>query len=72
MWEDPAYCEWCHHLWAGGPGCIENQNEQAMKNQPVSSRPPWPLQQLLPPGSSLMFLPITSLDDDELQAVRRN
>lgn len=37
VWEDPAYCEWCHHPWADGPGCIESRNEQAMQNQPVRS-----------------------------------
>ena len=34
-----------------GPGSIRNQAQQAMRSKPVSSTPPWPLHQLLPPGS---------------------
>jgi hypothetical protein len=36
---------WCH-LGAGGPGLYKKADEQASKQHP-----PWPLLQLLPPGS---------------------
>jgi hypothetical protein len=32
-------------------GSIRKQAEQARGSKPVSSSPPWPLHQLLPPGS---------------------
>ena len=32
-------------------GSIRKQAEQAMGSKPGSSTPPWPLHQLLPPGS---------------------
>jgi hypothetical protein len=32
-------------------GFVRKRDEQAMKSKPVSSIPPWPLRQLLPPGS---------------------
>ena len=32
-------------------GALRKQAEQAMMSKPVSSIPPWPLLQLLPPGS---------------------
>jgi hypothetical protein len=32
-------------------GSIRKQVEQAMRSMPVNSTPPWPLHQLLPPGS---------------------
>jgi hypothetical protein len=32
-------------------GSMRKQAEQARGNKPVSSTPPWPLHQLLPPGS---------------------
>ena len=38
-------------------GSIKKQAEQAMGSKPVSSTPPWPLFQLLPPDSHLEFLP---------------
>lgn len=38
-----------------GLGCISP--EKAMQGKPVSSVPPWSLLQVLPPGSSLEFLP---------------
>jgi hypothetical protein len=31
-------------------GSLRRQAEQAMGSKPVSSIPPWPLHQLLPPG----------------------
>jgi hypothetical protein len=34
-------------------GSIRRLAEQARGNKPVSSTPPWPLDQLLPPGSRL-------------------
>jgi hypothetical protein len=36
------------------PGAIRKQAEQAMGSKPVSSILPWPLHQLLPPGSCLV------------------
>ena len=35
-------------------GSIRKQAEQAMRSKPVSSTPPWPLLQLLPPGSDFL------------------
>ena len=32
-------------------GSIRKQAKKAMRSKPVSSTPPWPLHQLLPPGS---------------------
>ena len=31
---------------------LRKQAEQAMGSKPIGSNPPWPLHQLLPPGSS--------------------
>jgi len=36
MGEGPAHCRRCHP-WAGGPGSIRKQAEQAMGSKPVSS-----------------------------------
>ena len=38
---------------------IKKQTEQKMESKPVSSTPPWPLHQLLPPVPAL-----TSLDNE--------
>ena len=49
---------------------VRQQAEQAMGSNPVSSTPPWPLHQLLPPGSSLDFLswlPLTTKAGDEIE-----
>jgi hypothetical protein len=35
-------------------GPVRKQGEQIMRNKPVSSTLPWPLHQLLPPGSCLL------------------
>ena len=47
-------------------GSIEKQAEQATSGKPVSSSPPRPLQQLLPPGSCLGWVPVlTSFSDEQ-------
>jgi hypothetical protein len=38
-------------------GALSKQAEQVMASKPVSSTPPWPLHQLLPPGSSCLGIP---------------
>jgi hypothetical protein len=38
-------------------GSIRKQAEQTVESKPVGSTPPWPLHQLLPPGSCLKLLP---------------
>ena len=47
-------------------GPIRKQAEQAAESKPVSSTPPWPLHQLLPPGSCPAGVPdLTSFDDEQ-------
>jgi len=47
-------------------GSIRKQAEQAIVSKPISSTPPWPLHQLLPPGSCTVGVPVLNLFDDEL------
>ena len=54
----PTQCELCHP-WVVVPVSIRKQAEQAMRSNPDSSTPPWPLYQLLPPGSCPVWLPIS-------------
>ena len=64
MREGLVHCGWGHPWAGGGPGPIRKQTEQAMNSKPVSSTLPWPLHQLLPPGSCLVRVPVlTSLSD---------
>jgi hypothetical protein len=45
---------------------IGQQAEQAKGNKPISSTPPWPLHQLLPPSSCPLWAPVlTSLGDEQ-------
>jgi hypothetical protein len=45
---------------------LRKQAEHAMESKPVSSTPPWPLHQLLPPGSCPVFVSsLTSFSDEE-------
>jgi hypothetical protein len=37
-------------------GSIRKQAEQTMRSKPISSVPPWPLHQLLPPASCPDFI----------------
>ena len=47
-------------------GSKRKQAEQAMESKPASSIPPWPLHQLLPPGSCLVLsFCFTSFDDEQ-------
>jgi hypothetical protein len=39
-------------------GSIRKQGEQALGSKLVSSTLPWPLHQLLPPGSSPAWVPV--------------
>jgi hypothetical protein len=41
--------------------------KQAMRSKPVSSTPPQPLHQLLPPGSSPICIPVLTSFNDGLQ-----
>jgi hypothetical protein len=60
MWKGQENCGW-HNPWLGHPGFYkkghnESHVEQARNQCPLS---PWPLHQLLPPGSCLIkFLPL--------------
>jgi hypothetical protein len=56
MGKSPAQCGWCYS-WADGPRSIRKQAEPAMESKHRSSTPPWPLHQLLPPDSSLVYIP---------------
>jgi hypothetical protein len=48
------------------PGSVRKQAEQAMRSKPVSSTPPWPLHQLLPPDSYPAPVPVlASLNDEQ-------
>jgi hypothetical protein len=47
-------------------GSIRKQAEQAMESKPVSSTHPWPVCQLLCPGSFYPSVPILISFDDEL------
>jgi len=54
-------------------GSIRKQAEQAMRNRPVSSTPPWPLLQFLPPDSCLELLPwLPSVEECSLRVVTWN
>jgi hypothetical protein len=47
-------------------GSIRKQAEQARRSKPVSSAPPWPLHQFLPPGSCSACVPVlTSFSDEQ-------
>ena len=48
-------------------GSIRKQAEQARESKPVSSTPPWPLHQLLPPSSCPVGVPVLTPFDDEQQ-----
>lgn len=53
--EGPVYCG-LDYSWAGGPEFLKKdggkkKGKQFMGNKPVSRTPPWPLYQVLPPGS---------------------
>ena len=50
-------------------GSIKEQAEQARGSKPVSSIPPWPLHQFLPPGSCPVWIPVLTSFDDEQQCV---
>jgi hypothetical protein len=46
-------------------GSIRKQSEKARGSKPVSSTPPWPLHQLLPPSSCPVWVPgLTSFGDE--------
>lgn len=53
-----------HGLGVAGPprlvllDAVKKQAKQAMRSKPVSSTPPWPLHQLLPPGSCPCFFSV--------------
>ena len=46
---------------------VRKQAEQAKRSKPVSSIPPWPLQQLLPPASCPIWIPVLTYFGDEQQ-----
>jgi hypothetical protein len=46
---------------------IRKQAEQAKGSKPVSNIPPWPLHQLLPPGSCPVRVPVLTSFGDEQQ-----
>ena len=71
MQRGPARCGWCHP-WAGGPNLYGKQGQQAMMSKPVSSIPPWPLHQLLPPplSSGPDCVPALTAFDGELSYER--
>ena len=49
---------------------VRKQAEQAMMSEPVSSTPPWPLHQLLPPGSCPVCVPVlTSFSDGSVSQI---
>lgn len=68
MWEDPADCRMCHH-WAGGARVSKKAAETDMRSRPVSTIPPWPLLQFLPPG---FYLESSTPLNKEWQAGRRD
>jgi hypothetical protein len=47
-------------------GSIGKQAGQAMRSKSVSNTPPWPLHQLLPPGSCPVGVPVLTAFDKEL------
>ena len=47
-------------------GSIRKQAEQVRGSKPVSNIPPWPLHQLLPPGSCPVWVPVLTSFSDEL------
>ena len=48
-------------------GSIKKQSEQTMGSKQVSSIPPWPLHQLLPPGSCPAGVPVLTYFGNEQQ-----
>jgi hypothetical protein len=46
-------------------GFIRGRLEQAMKNNPVITTPPWPVDQLLFPGSFSVRVPVLTSFGDE-------
>ena len=46
------------HPWVGVLSSVRNQAEQTTRNKPVNRTLPWPLHQLLPPGSCLVWVPV--------------
>jgi hypothetical protein len=48
-------------------GSVRKQAEKAMKSKPLSSTPPWPLHQQLPPGSCPVWVPVLNPFTDEQQ-----
>jgi hypothetical protein len=59
-----VHCRWCHP-WTGGPGSVRKQAEQAMRSNPASSTPPWPLHRLLPPGFSPAWVRVLTSFNNE-------
>jgi hypothetical protein len=45
--------------------CFVTKAEQAMRNKPINSILPWPLHQLLPPGSCPASVPVRAFFNDE-------
>ena len=45
---------------------IRTQDEQAWESKLVGSTPPWPLHQLLPPGSYLAGVPVLTSSNNDL------
>ena len=65
MEEVPGYCGWCHP-WSGVLWSLRKQTEWAMMSKPESSTLPWPLHQLLSPGSCPAWVLVQTSFDDKL------
>ena len=58
-------CEW-YHPRAGGPGFCKKAGWVCYEEQASKQHPPWPLHELLPPGSSPIWVPdLTSFNAEE-------
>jgi hypothetical protein len=58
-----VYCGWSHP-WAGGPGFCEKAGWASHGSKSVSSTPPWPLHQFLPPWSCPVWVAVLTSSSD--------